>query len=273
MRGATFFYKGLLIQKSSRPEGPISHNNGRSPSYNTNQIQRPERLILLVVTSLHKIATPLKMYTIIDQSTWVRRDLFTLFSQYDNPTWDLISEVRLTSFYDTVKSRNTSFFLSFLYVASKVCNSIPELRCRIDEDGQVRQYDIVHPGSTILYDNGTYGFGYFTFTEEYPAFINSAVRELESQKSRKDVDPKDDDLSRIYLSPIPWVSFSSFRHPFKSRNNCSVPMIVFGKHFERGGERYITVGITLHHGLADGYHAGLFFTQLQTLLNSPDYLR
>jgi chloramphenicol O-acetyltransferase type A len=47
-------------------------------------------------------------------------------------------------------------------------------------------------------------------------------------------------------------------------------LIVFGKHYERDGERYLPVGLTLHHGLADGYHAGLFFTRLQDMLDKPD---
>jgi chloramphenicol O-acetyltransferase type A len=212
------------------------------------------------------------MYTLIDQENWVRRDLFSLFKSYDNPTWDLLSEVRITDFYRGLKEKEGSFFLSFLYAATRVCNNIRELRCRIDLEGQVRQYDVVHPGSTILYDNGTYGFGYFTYHPEYPQFIADAKPELELQKNRKNVDSKDDDLARLYFSPIPWVSFTGFRHPFRRSGNISIPLIVFGKHFERGGDRFLSVGLTLHHGLADGYHAGLFFTQLQELLDKPDFL-
>ncbi len=212
------------------------------------------------------------MYHIIDQENWVRRDLFTFFKTYDNPTWDLLSEVRITSFYRELKAREGSFFLSFLYAATRVCNGIEELRCRIDAEGHVRRYDMVHPGSTILYDNGTYGYGYFTYYPEYPRFITEAKPELELQKNRKNVDPKDDDLALLYFSPIPWVSFSGFRHPFRRSGNISIPMIVFGKHFERDGERYLPVGLTLHHGLADGYHAGLFFIQLQEILDKPDFL-
>ena len=208
------------------------------------------------------------MYDIIDQSSWVRRETYNHFLSFDNPTLDLISDVRITAFYNHIKSIEGSFFLAFLHAASAVCNAIPEMRCRIDGEGNVRMYDVVHPGSTILYDNGTYGYGYFDFKEDYHAFIADAKVELEAQKQRKDADPKDEDLARIYFSPIPWVSFSGFRHPFRAKGNISIPMIVFGKHYERDGERWLPVGLTLHHGLADGYHAGQFFTRLQELLDS-----
>jgi chloramphenicol O-acetyltransferase type A len=210
------------------------------------------------------------MYDIIDIEQWKRKDLFILFKSYDNPTWDLICDVNITHFYKAIKEIDTPFFLSFLYAASSVCNSIDELRCRIDAEGQVRQYHVVHPGSTILYENETYGFGYFDFHPDFRSFITAAKGELEIQKSKQDVDPKDDDLARIYFSPIPWVSFSGFRHPFRKGGNISIPMIVFGKHFEKDGERFLPVGLTLHHGLADGYHAGLFFNKLQEKLDHPE---
>lgn len=210
------------------------------------------------------------MYDIIDIDQWKRKDLFRFFETYDNPTWDLLSEVRITSFYNAVKEEGHSFFLSFLYVGSLACNAIEELRCRIDGVGGVRRYETVHPGSTILYDDETYGFGYFDFKVRFEDFMAEATAGFERQKLRKGVDPKDDDLAKIYFSPIPWVSFSGFRHPFRKGGNISVPMIVFGKHFERDGERYMSVGITLHHGLADGYHAGRFFTILQDHLDHPE---
>lgn len=210
------------------------------------------------------------MYDIIDIGQWKRKDLFTFFKSYDNPTWDLVCEINITSFYKKIKEIDAPFFLSFLHVATSVCNSIEELRCRIDQEGNVRRYHIIHPSSTILYDNGTYGFAYFNFQIDFHRFIEDASKEVKQQKERQNVDPKDEDLARIYFSPIPWVSFSGFRHPYRAKGNLSVPMIVFGKHYEKGGERVLSVGLTLHHGLADGYHAGLFFTQLQDKLNHPE---
>lgn len=210
------------------------------------------------------------LYDIIDQQDWKRKELFRFFSTYDNPTWDLFAEVRITTFYQAIKAQQHPFFLSFLYAGSLACNSIEELRCRIDSEGQVRQYHTVHPGSTILYDNNTYGYGYFDFKSNFIDFLKEAQIEFERQRERKGVDPNDDDLARIYFSPIPWVSFSGFRHPFRKAGSTSVPMIVFGKHFERDGERYLPVGLTLHHGLADGYHAGLFFAKLQELMDHPE---
>ncbi len=213
------------------------------------------------------------MYDLIDIETWKRKDLFRFFQDYDNPTWDLMCDVRITSFYNAIKAQDHSFFLSFLYVGSLACNAIDELKYRIDKEGKVRQYHTVHPGSTILYDNETYGYGYFDYQEDFGAFMRKAKVDFENQKQKKGLDAKEEDLARIYFSPIPWVSFTGFRHPYRKSGNTSIPMIVFGKFYERDGERYLPVGLTLHHGLADGFHAGKFFSTLQNFLDQPeDYL-
>jgi chloramphenicol O-acetyltransferase type A len=213
------------------------------------------------------------MYDIIDIDQWKRKDLFRFFEDFDNPTWDLMCDVRITPFYHAVKTKDYSFFLSFIYAGSLACNAIDELRCRIDQEGNVRQYHLIHPGSTILYDNETYGYGYFDFHQDFKKFMTQAKIDFERQKKNQGVDPKEDDLARIYFSPIPWVYFTGFRHPYRKGGNASIPMVVFGKYYERDGELYLPVGLTLHHGLADGFHAGKFFSTLQDILDQPaDYL-
>jgi chloramphenicol O-acetyltransferase type A len=104
---------------------------------------------------------------IIDLATWERKELFLFFRDFDNPTWDISADVRITRFYELIKKAEQSFFLSFLYVASKTCNQIPALRQRIIDHEHVVEYDLVHPGSTILYENGTFGFGYFHLVPGY----------------------------------------------------------------------------------------------------------
>lgn len=207
------------------------------------------------------------MYKSIDVQSWERNALFTFFQTFENPTWDISADLDITRFYQITKKNESSFFLSFLYIATKVGNSIDAFRQRILDDGSVIEFDVIHPGSTVLYDNQTFGFGYFNYQDDFRLFLEHALVEFENQKDRKNMDPKDEDLGRFYFSPIPWISFTSFRHPFRKDANHSIPLIVFGKHYERDGLRLMPVGLTLHHGLADGYHAGLFFNRLQEALN------
>src|SRR5690606_38429960 len=193
-------------------------------------------------------------YDVIDLATWKRRDLYDFYRTFVNPTCDLMADARITRFYEAVKDAGHPFFLSFLYAIAHACQQVDELRLRISPEGEVRRYHHIHPGSTLLRDDGTFGFGYFSYESSFRAFLDKGRQVLTAFQETRTFDPRQDDLARIYCSPLPWVSFRGFRHPFSGRGTHSIPMIIFGRHEERGGERTIPVGITLHHALADGYH-------------------
>ena len=55
------------------------------------------------------------MHRIIDIDHWERKELFTFFQKYDDPTWDILAEVDVAGFYKTLKETDASFFLSFLF--------------------------------------------------------------------------------------------------------------------------------------------------------------
>ena len=42
-----------------------------------------------------------------------------------------------------------------------------------------------------------------------------------------------------------------------------LPIITFGKYFEQTGRVLLPVALQLHHAVCDGYHAGLFVSELQ----------
>lgn len=208
-------------------------------------------------------------YDRIEISGWKRERHFRMYATFTNPTWDLLADVRITHFYRAIKSAGYPFFLSFLYAATKACHEIEEFRLRISADGEIRRYSVVHPGSTLLNDDGTFSFGYFHFTPTLDEFVRQGREVIAAAKAGPSLESRQEDLGRLYFSPIPWVSFRGFRHPFSQQANHSIPMIVFGRHEDRLGERVLPVGVTLHHGLADGYHVGLFFQRLQAMLDDP----
>jgi len=208
-------------------------------------------------------------YSVIDVARWKRKEHFLFYRDFDNPTWDLLADIRITGFYQAIRAADHPFFLSFLYVIARAANAIPEFRLRISEEGEVREYATVHPGSTLLTDDGTFQFGYFQYGPSFSQFVAGGRHVMERARQDPGFDPRGDDLARLYCTPVPWVSFRGFRHPFRRATSNSIPMIIFGKHELREGERTIPVGVTLHHGLADGYHAGQFFAVLQALLDDP----
>jgi chloramphenicol O-acetyltransferase type A len=67
-------------------------------------------------------------------------------------------------------------------------------------------------------------------------------------------EPGNDNL--LFMSAIPWVSFTSFMHPIHLHPVDSVPRFAWGKFFEQGGRLLMPLSVQAHHALLDGLHVG-----------------
>lgn len=207
----------------------------------------------------------------IDLETWPRRDHYDFFKTMSMPHFNLTANVDITAFHPAVKQRDTSFTGAAAYILSRVANEIPEFRQRIQDD-QVVEYDVVHPSTTILMDDDRFSFCFFNYVEEFSAYIVKAVEQIEKVKSNLYLEDPPDVNRYLFMSSIPWVSFTSVMHPLHLDPVDSVPRICWGKFFEQEGRVLMPVGVQGHHALMDGLHVGRFFEKLQIFLNQPDWL-
>ena len=90
---------------------------------------------------------------------------------------------------------------------------------------------------------------------------------MQKQPSMEDEEGRDDYL---YLSSMPWVSFSSLQHAMHCDPADSVPRIAWGKFYEEGGKVWLPLSVQAHHALGDGRHAGRYFEKIQHLLSQPE---
>jgi chloramphenicol O-acetyltransferase type A len=81
-------------------------------------------------------------------------------------------------------------------------------------------------------------------------------------------EPGEDDL--LYMTSIPWISFTSMAHPIQMNPVDSIPRIAWGKYFEENGRMKLPFSIQMHHALADGLHAVEYYNKLQAMLEYPD---
>ncbi len=82
--------------------------------------------------------------------------------------------------------------------------------------------------------------------------------------------PGEDDL--LFVSCVPWINFTSITHPRKNDTTDFIPRISWGKFTHVDEKTFMPVSIQLHHGLADGYHVGLFFETLESMLSQPEMI-
>jgi len=205
----------------------------------------------------------------IDMESWPRRKHFEVFNGFDYPHFNVCADVEVTELQEAFKGVSASFTLGLTYALARAANSIPEFRYRIRE-GRVIEYDVVHPSITILLEDETFSFCTLKYVDDFPEFIQDSEKIVSRVKENPVLadEPGQDDL--LYMTSIPWISFTGFMHPIHMHPVDSVPRIAWGKIFQKDSSLYMPLSVQGHHGLMDGLHAGRYFARVQELLDRPE---
>lgn len=204
----------------------------------------------------------------LDLNTWKRKNQYELFKEMDYPHFNICANVDITKFYNYIKANQLPFLISMVYVVSKATNDIEEFKYRM-RDNKVVIHEKVSPAFTIMSDDEVFGFCPVEYEEDYQIFLERAKYEIQKSKEHISVEdePNKDDM--IYLTSIPWVSFTAVQHPIHMSPVDSIPRIAWGKYFEENGIIKIPVSVQAHHSMMDGLHVGKYFMKLQEILNNP----
>lgn len=205
----------------------------------------------------------------VDMQTWSRRKHFGFFRTFDHPHFSLCVNVEVTALYPWVKRQGYSLTVAMVYLIARASNAIPEFRQRIRGE-QVVEHETVHPGFSILIDQDLFSFCNVAYAEDFPEFARRAAERIAQVKAQPDLDndPAQDDV--LYMSPIPWVSFTSFAHPMQLHPADSVPRFAWGKYFSEGGALKMPLSVQGHHAVMDGIHMGRFYETMQAYLHHPE---
>ena len=204
----------------------------------------------------------------INLETWPRREHFRFFNAFGYPHFSMCANVDLTAFCPYVKQRGISFNVATVYVLARAANEIPEFRYRIRE-GKVVEHEIVHPASTISTDGDLFTFCIFDYIEDFSSFALRAAEQIAYVQEHPFVEEEPGQDNLLYLTAIPWVSFTSFMHPLDLNPVDSVPRFAWGKFFEDGEFMKMPLSVQAHHALMDGLHMGRYYAKVQEFLYHP----
>lgn len=205
---------------------------------------------------------------VIDIVSWKRKEHFEFFSKMKSPYFGFTTEVDCTKAYEKAKENGHSFFAYYLHKSMVAVNSVEELKLRIVGD-QVILYDEVHGGSTIGRADGTFGFSFFHYSEDFETFNQGLQKEIQSVQNSTGLGISNDVLpiNHIRHTTIPWNSFSALLHPTNFDPKECIPKITFGKFNIRDGKKFLPVSVEAHHGLADGIHLAKYIEEFQRQLD------
>ncbi|MEX0363270.1 MAG: CatA-like O-acetyltransferase [Allomuricauda sp.] len=198
-----------------------------------------------------------------------RKKHFAFFNHMNHPHFNITANVDLGSFLPYVKSMEMPLTYSLVYLLSKAANDIIEFRWRIREN-EVVEHESVHPSFTVpTNETDVFSFCTVPFQTSAQDFIADAKRINEAMKTNPSIEDEPGRDDYLFMSAIPWVSFTSIQHAMHYHPHDSVPRISWGKFFSQNNTHLMPLSVQAHHALVDGRHMGRYFENVQELLNNP----
>ena len=207
----------------------------------------------------------------INLESWPRREHFMLLNTWDYPHFNMCADVDLTAFYSFVKQHGISINVAIVYLIARTANVITEFRYRIRGE-EVVEHEIVHPSTTILTKGDIFSFCTLEYVEEFSSFAARAMERIAYLKEHPTVKDEEGQDDVLYMTAIPWVSFTSFMHPLDLNPADSVPRFAWGKFFEDGDSLKMPLSVQAHHAVMDGVHMGKFYAEIQDYLCQPQHV-
>lgn len=191
---------------------------------------------------------------------------FEFFKDFSQPHFNICGNVDITPLIECIKKRKLSFTPVMVYLISKTANDIKEFRWRLRGD-EVVEHELVHPSFAITPENAdVFSFCPVEFKHDFKSFYKSTLEAISHFKENPTVEDEDGRDDYLFLSVIPWISFTGFTHAMNYANPDSVPRIIWGKYFEQDGKILMPLSVQAHHALVDGRHTGLYFEKFEQLV-------
>ena len=204
----------------------------------------------------------------IDLPTWPRRVQFEMYKSFDYPHFNLCANVDLTAFLPYVKGHGISPTIAIVYLIARTANETPAFRLRIHGE-LVVEHEVVHPSHTVLTSGDLFSFCTITYKQEFNMFLKDAEQRIAQVKEHPTLQDAPGEDNLLFMTAIPWVSFTSFMHPIHLNPIDSVPRFAWGRFFKQGDRTLMPFSVQVHHALMDGLHVGRYYEKIQGYLEDP----
>ena len=210
-------------------------------------------------------------YQLLDIDNWPRKQHFQFYRTFAQPHFNICSNLNAEKLFKLCKTAGVSFFDAYIYLSMCAVNQIESFRYRL-ADEQVRIYQQSSIGVIQLADNETIRFSEMAYTNNFSDYQKQAAAVSKKAKAEEFLSEKfysDKTIKNtIYISVIPWVSFTSFSHARHSEDKDGIPLFVFGK--MNKSDFSMPFSVEVNHSLMDGLHVGQLVELLQAMFNEPE---
>jgi len=208
----------------------------------------------------------------IPLETWPRRFALEHFRAMAQPAFSVTATVDVTGLRERAARHGATPWLAYHHAALEAANGIDGMRQTMTPQGGVREFGVIHASTTVLREDGSFGFVTLPRDPSLASFAERGKANLERVRRATGElfagdDPGDVRVETlVHMTALPWFSFTAFTHARGTGDDR--PKVAFGRFKEEGGRLLMPVAVDVHHALCDGLHVGRFFEQLQAQLDA-----
>lgn len=207
----------------------------------------------------------------IPLESWPRRAALAHFRAMAHPAFSVTVPVDVTGLRERAARHGATPWLAYHHAALEAANGIDAMHQTLTADG-VREFAVIHASTTVLRDDGSFGFLTLPREPSLAAFAARAkpgivrVRQASGDLFAADEPGDVREETLVHMTALPWLAFSAFTHARGTGDDR--PKVAFGRFKEEGGRLLMPVAVDVHHALCDGVHVGRFFERLQANLDA-----
>lgn len=209
----------------------------------------------------------------IPLADWPRRAALEHFRSMAQPAFSVTVPVDVTGLRERAAARGATPWLAYHHAALEAANTIDGMRQTILADGSgVREFAAIHASTTVLRDDGSFGFLTLPQEASLAAFAARARPNVERvRRASGDLFAADDpgevrQETLVHMTALPWLAFTAFSHARGQGDDR--PKVAFGRFMQDGSRLRMPVAVDVHHALCDGVHVGRFFERFQANLDA-----
>jgi chloramphenicol O-acetyltransferase type A len=205
----------------------------------------------------------------IELETWKRKEHFEFFHRMDYPQYNICANIDVTHFLKAIKEKSLPFYYAMIFASTYAANLVPNFRYRIRE-GKVVLHDTVHPSFTEMSskDDDLFKYVLVDMGDDMVKFVREAKKAAENQKCYFDFEKQKGRDDLVYITCLPWISFTQMTHTISLDRDDAAPRISWGKYFEQNGKTLLPFSVQVNHAFVDGIHVGRYFEELQKYIDN-----
>lgn len=204
-------------------------------------------------------------YTIIDRSTWNRKEYFEHYLSAVPCTYSMAVKLDITN----IRQKGLKLYPTMLYTLATAVNRHEQFRMSLNDRGELMLYAAMDPCYTVFH-KGTETFSniWTSYSEDYATFCSRYEEDCVRYGNIERFAAKPDTPENSFpVSMIPWATFDAFNLNI-SNFRYLIPIFTMGKFFSENDHFYLPLAAQVHHAVCDGFHVCRFFDDVQSQINA-----